>query len=119
MKKWFYPLALLILILATMPIKVQADELSVVINEIAWMGTENSGNDEWLELFNTTEMKSNLNGWKLEAADGSPSINLEGSIGAIDYWLLERLMMTSIRKSMLIKFIAVFTVGQRRMAETI
>ena len=29
-----------------------ANSLDVVINEVAWMGTVNSANDEWIELYN-------------------------------------------------------------------
>ncbi len=62
----------------------------VVINEIAWMGTAISANDEWLELKNLTGAEIDLNGWTLEAADGAPKINLTGKIGAGAYFLLER-----------------------------
>lgn len=63
---------------------------NVVINEIAWMGTNVSANDEWIELENTGTEVADLTGWRLEAADGQPSIALSGSIGAAGYFLLER-----------------------------
>ncbi|MDX9893748.1 MAG: lamin tail domain-containing protein [Patescibacteria group bacterium] len=90
MKKCFYLLMPLALVLTIAPVGAWATETTVAINEVAWMGTENSGNDEWLELLNTTANEIDLTGWKLEGADGSPSINLEGIIGANSYWLLER-----------------------------
>jgi len=62
----------------------------VIINEICWMGTENSTGDEWIELFNTSSSSVDLTGWKIEAQDGSPSINLSGTIPANQYFLLER-----------------------------
>ncbi len=62
----------------------------VVINEIAWMGTNNSYNDEWLELYNPTSRSISLDSWTLNAADGSPEIQLSGSIPAGGYYLLER-----------------------------
>lgn len=62
----------------------------VVINEIAWMGTENSAADEWIELFNKTEQEIDLSGWSLRAMDGSPKITLEGTISPSGYFLLER-----------------------------
>lgn len=61
---------------------------AVIINEIAWMGTENSSNDEWIEL--RGDQQADLTGWVLEAADGTPTINLEGIISADGYFLLER-----------------------------
>ena len=63
---------------------------AVVINEIAWMGTENSSSDEWIELYNTDNQQVDLSGWILEAADSAPIINLRGSIPANGYFLLER-----------------------------
>ncbi len=63
---------------------------SVVINEIAWMGTEANANDEWIELFNTTNAPIDLAGWSLRAIDGVPSITLAGTISANGYYLIER-----------------------------
>ncbi len=61
---------------------------AVIINEIAWMGTENSANDEWIELH--ADQQTSLDGWIIESADGTPTINLEGNISANSYFLLER-----------------------------
>ena len=70
---------------------IQADVVpDIIINEVAWMGTLTSANDEWLELYNQTEGAINIEGWKIEASDGSPKINLTGSIQAQSFWLLER-----------------------------
>jgi len=71
---------------------VLADETTpkVVINEIAWMGTKESANNEWIELFNPTDQKINLTDWILKAEDGSPEISLKGFIPAQGYFLLER-----------------------------
>ncbi|MEI5908484.1 phospholipase D-like domain-containing protein [Bacillus spongiae] len=62
----------------------------VVLNEIAWMGTTVSSNDEWIELYNNTSSTISLAGWTLSATDGSPTITLSGVIEANDYYLLER-----------------------------
>lgn len=68
----------------------------VVINEIAWMGSNNDGtstqnaNDEWIELYNNGDEAVDLSGWSLDADDGSPSIALEGVINAGEFFLLER-----------------------------
>ncbi|MBI3631700.1 MAG: lamin tail domain-containing protein, partial [Candidatus Staskawiczbacteria bacterium] len=62
----------------------------VIINEIAWMGTTISANDEWLELKNNTDQNINLDGWTLRAADGAPEIKLTGTISANSFYLLER-----------------------------
>lgn len=63
---------------------------SVIISEIAWMGTANSANDEWLELYNNGSNDVDLTGWVLKADDDTPLINLSGAIPAGGYFLLER-----------------------------
>lgn len=68
----------------------------VNINEVAWMGTTNSTNDEWIELHNPTNSTVDLTGWTLAATDGTPSINLSGSIPAGGFYLLERTDDTSV-----------------------
>jgi hypothetical protein len=64
--------------------------LTVVINEVAWAGTQASPNDEWIELYNPGAVAINLTGWTLRSSDGSPDIPLSGTILAGDYYLLER-----------------------------
>ncbi|XOA42683.1 MAG: lamin tail domain-containing protein [Candidatus Nealsonbacteria bacterium] len=80
---------ILLLIFITLPVKA-ASPLDVIINEIAWMGTETSYNDEWIELYNNTDLSINLDGWSLKAADGTPEINLTGTIAGKGFYLLER-----------------------------
>lgn len=70
--------------------------LGPVINEIAWAGNTNSADDEWIELYNPSDERFLLKGWKLEAADGSPSIPLEGELPSGGYFLLERTDDTSV-----------------------
>ncbi len=91
-KKIFF-LATILLVVFFIPKIVSAN---VVINEIAWMGTENSANDEWIELYNDNGENIDLSGWILEAVDGSPLITLEGTISANGYFLLERTDDTSV-----------------------
>jgi hypothetical protein len=62
----------------------------VLINEIAWMGGEESFANEWIELYNNTNKAINLEGWILKAVDGVPEISLEGTIFARSFYLLER-----------------------------
>jgi len=62
----------------------------VIINEIAWMGTTCSYNDEWIELYNNTNGFIDLTGWTLRAADETPDISLTGIIPPKGYFLLER-----------------------------
>lgn len=67
-----------------------AQPLDVAINEVAWMGTQASPNDEWLELENNTATDISLAGWKITNADNSLAINLTGQIVANGFFLLER-----------------------------
>ena len=62
----------------------------VVINEIAWMGTVESTDNEWIELYNNSAADIELTGCTLAALDGTPTINLAGTISAGGYFLLER-----------------------------
>jgi hypothetical protein len=72
--------------------------LTVVINEIAWMGMlpregetlRESANNEWIELYNNTNSEINLVGWSLKATDGTPEINLTKTILPQNFYLLER-----------------------------
>jgi hypothetical protein len=74
-----------------LPTLCQAEsQFIIVINEIAWMGTKTSYNDEWLELYNNTDSQINLSGWQIIAADGDFSIILSGIIPAGGFYLLER-----------------------------
>jgi|GEM_PF-2397510 len=61
----------------------------VVINEVAWMGSADDANAEWLELYNDGAAVE-LTGWLLSAIDGQPAIALEGTIESQAYFLLER-----------------------------
>jgi hypothetical protein len=69
---------------------------AVVINEIAWMGTKTSYNDEWLELYNPLESPVLIDGWLLETKDQGLTINLKGTIRSKSYFLLERTDDTSV-----------------------
>jgi len=63
---------------------------SVIINEIAWMGSLTSASDEWIELKNTSSTNIDLKNWQLISKDGSLKITLTGTIQAGGFFLLER-----------------------------
>ena len=66
------------------------DAEGVVINEICWMGMENSS-DEWIEFYNNDEQDINLEGWGLYEAGGEILIEpLTGIIKGKSYYLIER-----------------------------
>ncbi|KKP93821.1 MAG: Phospholipase D/competence protein ComEA helix-hairpin-helix domain protein [Parcubacteria group bacterium GW2011_GWC1_38_6] len=75
--------------LVVLPMPILATT-SVVINEIAWMGTTTSANDEWIELYNNTSSNIDITGWILKSTDKTPLIKLSGVIPANGYFLLER-----------------------------
>lgn len=62
---------------------------SVHISEVAWMGSAENANAEWIELYNDGEAQS-VEGWTLTAADGQPDIMLAGTLPSHGYALLER-----------------------------
>jgi hypothetical protein len=64
---------------------------TVIINEIAWSGTRADSDDEWIELYNTTDRTIDLTNWFLKSDDNSPFISLTGySIPARGFFLLAR-----------------------------
>ena len=63
-------------------------DAAVTINEVAWMGSADSANAEWIELYNDgTDVV--LDGWTLSDG-GSLAIELTGTLGANEYAVLER-----------------------------
>jgi len=69
---------------------------AIIINEIAWMGTSEQWQDEWIELYNDTNSNISLDGWTLKSQDNSLFIKLEGIIKSKSYFLLERTNDTTI-----------------------
>jgi hypothetical protein len=63
----------------------------VIFNEIAWMGTTNSANDEWIELKNISGKPQNLEGWQLQNKDGKIKLVFQkATLPAGGFFLLER-----------------------------
>ena len=71
--------------LLLLPCSVQA---AVSINEIAWMGSDESANHEWIELYNDGSAVD-VTGWSLED-NANLAIDLSGTIPANKYMVLER-----------------------------
>jgi len=84
-----------LLFLLVTPISA-ANPLDIVINEVAWMGTNNSPQDEWIELYNNLSFPINLSGWELKSDDGTPEVVLEDKIPAKGFFLLERTDETTL-----------------------
>lgn len=76
----------------------QIPPLTVVINEIAWMGTASSTNDEWVELYNNTEQDIDMANWTLNWSHGttthsivfSTSTAATTTISSNGFYLIER-----------------------------
>ena len=70
----------------------------IIINEIAWMGTDASSSDEWIELRNLTAEPINLNNWQLLDKENQIKIifNSEDIVPANGYYLLERTDDTTV-----------------------
>src|SRR3989344_8534274 len=74
---------------------------AVVINEIAWMGTDAYSNAEWIELANTSSSSVALSNWTLTISTSSSPITIlakdgSTSIDANGYYLFERTSDTSV-----------------------
>ena len=70
----------------------------VIVNEIGWMGTSTSSNDEWIELRNISEENVSLAGWQL--LDKAENIKIvftaQDVIPSQGFYLLERTDDTSV-----------------------
>lgn len=62
---------------------------AILINEIAWMGTDIGPNEEWIELYNNGTEVVSVDGWIL-TDNVSLEIELTGTIGVGEYAVLER-----------------------------
>lgn len=61
----------------------------VVINEVAWAGTADNSNDEWIELYNTSNVAVDLAGWKIVDDDSGEYDITAGQIAPHGYFLIE------------------------------
>ena len=66
------------------------EDVALYFSEIAWMGTEVSANDEWIELYNPNDFSVDLSGWTIATPDSDFEILLSDVIDPLDYFLLER-----------------------------
>ncbi len=87
MKKIFLLLSACLCLLLFQPALSLA---AVIINEICWMGTVTSSNDEWIELFNNGPQVVSLDGWILKSSDEKLKTALKGNIPSQGFFLLER-----------------------------
>jgi len=62
---------------------------AVLINEICWMGDQESSASEWIELYNPASQAVYLDNWKIIISE-KKTINLNGSIPANGFYLLGR-----------------------------
>jgi len=71
---------------------------AVIINEVAWMGTDKSHTDEWIELKNLYRDEVDIGGWQLQNKDrGIKVVFKPGSVlPAGGFYLLERTDDTTI-----------------------
>lgn len=80
--------------LETIPNIINSDEWlnpgDVIINEIMWMGSAVSDDDEWIELKNTTAYPIDISNWTIEkaATSGGTLTILSGTIPANGYFLI-------------------------------
>ncbi len=97
--KAFFVCSLFFLFLFFYPDKIQSRSKiettntkagKIIINEIAWMGTENPHYDEWIELYNNSSFVIDLEGWKLKSENTPLEIELSGKIPALGFLILER-----------------------------
>jgi len=81
---------ILIVVLFSAVLLLPLRATAVVINEIAWMGSEDSFYDEWIELYNEKEFSLDLNGWQIIGKNKGPKVLLKGVISPHSFFILER-----------------------------
>lgn len=71
---------------------------TVILNEIAWMGSPHSANDEWIELKNLTDQNINLSQWQIISKTSNIKIVFPSNtvLPAHGFYLLERTDDTSV-----------------------
>ncbi len=63
----------------------------VIINEVAWMGTDNSSNNEWIELKNISDSAVSLSGWQVLDKEKQIKVIFDsGDLQPGEFYLLER-----------------------------
>ena len=97
MKKAFFTSCLFASFSLLTPVSLIASAGDVYINEVAWMGTKANSADEWVELYNSSDLDIDVGGWKLYESGGQTLIidfsgaNLKNlKIPAHGYFLIER-----------------------------
>src|SRR3989344_6225331 len=74
-----------------------ASDSSVVINEVMWMGSRDSGghpSDEWIELYNSSTTIQDISGWTLTNTGLNP-IPASTTIAPGEYFLIANYLSTS------------------------
>lgn len=69
---------------------VEYVEKPIIINEIAWSGTDISPFNEWMEIYNRTDKNLNMSRFQISSKDGVPKVLLEGNLSPNSYYLIER-----------------------------
>jgi len=74
------------------------DRNKIIINEVAWAGTQNSANDEWIELKNISSQEIDISNWQLIDKKEQIKIIFEkgSKIPAQGFYLIERTDDTSV-----------------------
>jgi len=72
---------------------ITVNTMPVVINEIAWAGTDASIYDEWIELYNRSDKDIDLSDWILYSEDSLLDLSFSEAsdkiIEANSYYLIE------------------------------
>jgi len=78
-----------------------AQQDTIIFNEIAWMGTSYSAQDEWVELKNISGETIDLEGWQIFDADKNIQIIFEEHITLLsqEFLLLERTDDTTLPRT--------------------
>ncbi|MFB6286681.1 MAG: Ig-like domain-containing protein [Candidatus Bipolaricaulia bacterium] len=81
--RWMRCLCLALAVLVCPSVAVGgASSGDIVINEIAWMGTQASSSDGWIEFHSTTSQSTDISDWSIFGADTGECLNLADADGS-------------------------------------
>jgi hypothetical protein len=76
--------------------------LSVIINEVAWAGTQASSDDDWIELYNSGSADVDISDWELISNTFSITFPASTIIPVNSYFLIERRQQATSEPSNLV-----------------
>jgi len=79
---YFSCIIVILLVISGVIVGAPAEQGDLVVTEVAWMGTEASYSDEWIEFYNKTGSVIDLESWSIYGASSGECLNFASADGA-------------------------------------